>query len=255
MCYEASQARKVKKLEAHYGARRSEVFEISDSDFVAYHLRGVDHPEMLVIPQESKQELHPMIWGIMPGNRMGYDLNSYYQEGNNNVYSLNAQSEKLFTYSTYKDSIMCRRCIIPLTGFFEPHQFMNVPYPFYFSDSNDGFLSLAGIYAESSDGMVRTFTMLTKKASSLFEAIHNNLSDPRQVVLLNQELTNEWLRDDLTEKGIKELVNLNYDDSSLSFYPVSRNLYSPKVESNSDYIIDRVEYPELAFNSEIQKYL
>ncbi|MDH7444667.1 SOS response-associated peptidase [Aquimarina sp. 2201CG14-23] len=252
MCYEASQARKVKRLEEHYGVRRSEKFEISDTDFIAYHLRGLDHPEMLVIPQESKEELHPMIWGIMPSYKNGFQLNDYYQQGKNNVYSLNAQSEKIFTYDTYKDSILIKRCIIPVTGFFEPHSFMNTTYPFYFTDKVDGILSIAGIYTESADGMVRTFTMLTKKASNLFSTIHNK--DPRghrQVVLLNKDLQKEWLRCDLNKEHITELINLAYDDSTLEYYPVSRNLYSPKIESNSEYIIQKADYPELAFNMDL----
>ncbi|WP_299261067.1 hypothetical protein [uncultured Aquimarina sp.] len=48
-----------------------------------------------------------------------------------------------------------------------------------------------------------------------------------------------------------ELINLPYDDSSLSCYPVSRNLYSPKKESNFEYIIKKVDYPELAFNEKL----
>ncbi|WP_298546244.1 SOS response-associated peptidase family protein [uncultured Aquimarina sp.] len=255
MCYEASQARKVKKLEEHYGVIRSEKFSIADNDFMNYHLRGVDHPELLVIPQESKKELHPMIWGIVPSYIAGFKINDYYSQGKNNVYCLNARSEKMFTYDLYKDSIYTKRCIIPLTGFFEPHRFMNTSYPFYFTDKENGVLSVAGIYSESSDGGVRTLTMLTKKASKLFGTIHNSGDKDRQVVLLNPDLQREWLRDDLNQNHIQELVDISYDDSTISSYPVNRDLYSNKIDSNYQYIIQKVDYPELAFNTEIQEYL
>lgn len=252
MCYDAAMDRKVKRLEKHYGVERNRKFDIGDSDFITHHLKGVTHPEILVIPQESKKELHPMVWGLVPGQIPGFKHNDYYTQGRNTVYCLNARSEKMFTYDLYKDSIFTKRCIIPLTAFFEPHSFMNTSYPFLFKDKEDGFLSVAGIYSESSDGAVRTMSMLTKKGSDLFSTIHNaDREGHRQIVLLNQELQSEWLRDDLTEKHIQELVDIPYDDSSLSFYPVSRNLYSKTKHSNDSYISERAEYPELAFNSDL----
>lgn len=256
MCYDAAMDRKVKKLEKHYGVRKNNLFEIGDSDFIAHHLKGVTHPELLVIPQESKEELHPMVWGIVPGHIPGFKHNDYYTQGNNTVYSLNARSEKIFKFEFYRDSIFTKRCIIPLTGFFEPHRFMNTSYPFIFKDKTDKFLSVAGIYAESSDGAVRSVTMLTKKGSELFSTIHNADRDGhRQIVLLDQDLQKEWLRDDLKEVHIQELIDIPYNDDSLNYHPVSRKLYSRNADTNNEFISQRHEYPELAFNSDLANFI
>lgn len=253
MCYEASMARKVKKLEDHYGVERSQRFEIGDNDFLAYHLRGAQHPEMLVIPQESTKELHPMVWGIIPDYIPGHKQNDYYTNSENHMYTLNAQSEKLFTYDLYHDNIMHHRCIIPLTGFFEPHRFMNTSYPFLFTKNDHSFFSVAGIYSESKDGMFRSFTMLTRKASDFFHTIHNNKE--REIILFDDELAREWLRPDLNEKGISEIIKVPYNESTISVKPVSRDIYKNSVDSNNSEILNQVDYPELALDPDLEGIL
>ena len=246
MCFHASQEQKTKKLEEHYKVERSKVFEIEETSCTAKHFNGFDHPELLIIPQESKQELHPAIWGILPKNETGYTQNDYYRNINTKGGGLNAQSEKAFDHFIYKHSIMERRCIIPLTGFFEPHKHKGkgISYPFYFHRKDKSFISVAGIYSITNDGTV-SFTMFTKKASEWFGSIHNKVGEKRQIVLLDPMLEKEWLRDDLNEKHIKELFNVQYDESELDAYPVSRDIFNPDVFSNYDSITDKVDYPAL----------
>ncbi|GAA4277569.1 SOS response-associated peptidase [Aquimarina mytili] len=244
MCFHASQTKRVPELEERYEAKRNEVFEIQDTDFMGYHLNGFSHPELLVIPQESPFELHPSIWGIIPKGKSAADQNEYYKVQARYGGGLNARSEKLFDYYVYKDSIYEKRCIIPLTGFFEPHDHNGKKIPFYFSDAQDGVLSVAGIYSITRDGAL-TMTMITKEASPLFAKIHN--TKKRQIVLLDRELEREWLRPDMNEKHIKELINVEYDDKTLSTYPVTQDLFKTKVETNNSEIIRQKEYPELGF--------
>lgn len=245
MCNRASTAITVSELEEVYGAKRNPEFEIENNDFFSYHLNGFAHPEMLLIPQEKPTELHPSIWGIMPGGELGVKQNEYYKKAARFGGGLNARSEKAFEHFIYKHSIFKRRCIIPLTGFFEPHAYKGKKYPVYITGSNDRPLSVAGIYSITKDGFVTT-TMLTKKASSLFEAIHNEKD--RQIILLDPELEKEWLRDDLNQGHIQELMQVHYDDSSLHYWPVSRDLYKKGVTTGKENI-------EQAETSEVLRHI
>ncbi len=63
-----------------------------------------------------------------------------------------------------------------------------------------------------------TMVILVKPASSMFPEI-------REPILLNRELENEWLRDNLNEKSLKELINLSYVYDDLDAYSISRDLF------------------------------
>ncbi|WP_160114598.1 SOS response-associated peptidase family protein [Aquimarina sp. AU474] len=96
---------------------------------------------------------------------------------------------------------------------------------------------IAGIYLLTLDGVV-SFTMFTKEASPFFSKIHNSKNrngQYRQLVLLDKEFEREWLRDDLNENHINELFKVEYNDESLITHPVSRDLFSRSIDSNTGY--------------------
>ncbi|WP_417860441.1 SOS response-associated peptidase [Winogradskyella sediminis] len=238
MCFHTSQTKKVVELENRYDASLSDDEARDAYDIPRYHLNGFSHPDMLIIPQEEPSVLAPSLWGIVPRNKKPEQLSNYYKEAVKYGGGLNAQSEKLFDHFIYKHSALTRRCIVPVTGFFEPHEYKNKKYPFHIKHKNNDVLSLAGLYTLV--GSVVTFTILTKKASPLFAKIHNKKN--RQPIILQKDFEQEWLKDDLNENGIKELINLNFNEEELSTYTVSRDLFQIKVNTDTESIIDEVKY-------------
>tara|TARA_R110002124_G_scaffold56935_7_gene160133 strand:+ start:843 stop:1574 length:732 start_codon:yes stop_codon:yes gene_type:complete len=238
MCFHTSQTKKVVELENRYDVSLTKSDAREAYDIPRYHLNGFAHPDMLIIPQEGPSALAPALWGIVPQNKKQEQLREYYKEAVRYGGGLNAQSEKLFDHFIYKHSALTRRCIVPVTGFFEPHEYKSNKYPFHIKHKDDDVLSLAGLYTIIDD--VVTFTILTKKASPLFAKIHNKKN--RQPIILQKDFEQDWLKDDLNEHGIKELINLNFKEDNLSTYTVSRDLFSPKVNSDISSIIDEVKY-------------
>ncbi|MFH4965442.1 SOS response-associated peptidase family protein [Gaetbulibacter sp. M235] len=206
-----------------------------------YHINGFSHPNVLVIPQEKPNVLAPGVWGIVSNDRQPDQIKPYYKESVKYGSGLNAQSEKLFNHFIYRESVMQRRCVIPVDGFFEPHEHDKKKYPFFIKDKEDMGLALAGIY--NVIGTYITFSILTKKASPLFEKIHN--VKKRQPLILSFENIDKWLSEDLSKDDIKELVNLNYRDEHLDAYSISKDLYKPKIDSNVKEITNKIYYPEL----------
>lgn len=238
MCFHTSQTKKVIELENRYDVSLTKDDAREAYDIPRYHLNGFSHPDMLIIPQEGPSALAPALWGIVPGNKKPEQLSDYYKEAVRYGGGLNAQSEKLFNHFIYKHSALTRRCIIPVTGFFEPHEYKGKKYPFHIKNKYNDVLSLAGLYTIIGD--VVTFTILTKKASPLFAKIHNKKN--RQPVILQKDFEQDWLKDDLNENGINELINLNYNEEVLDTYTVSRDLFSPRINSDTESIIDEVKY-------------
>ena len=241
MCYHTRLTENLSNLESRFKASLHKDANPLFFEKPRYHINGFSHPEMLILPQEEPSVFIPSNWGIAPSNTKSEGLSNYYKKSVKFGGGLNAKSEKLFDHFIYRYSSLTRRCIIPVTGFYEPHHFKKKKYPYYIHKANDEPLALAGIYTVLNQAV--TFSILTKTASPLFETIHN--IKKRQPILLSKEVENSWLMDDLNESQIREIINLPYEDNSLETFTVSKDLFNPSVDSNSIEIAEKVNYPEL----------
>ncbi|MBZ9627445.1 SOS response-associated peptidase [Psychroflexus sp. CAK1W] len=241
MCAHTSQIQKVEKLEEQYKAKLSDESKRDLFDQPSYHIIGFTHSQMLIIPQEKPHVLAAATWGIAPESKSVDELKDYYKEARKFGGGINARSEKAFDHFLYKQSIYTKRCIIPVSAFFEPHDHKGNKYPFVFKPKDKDFLSLAGIYTRIENKV--TFAILTKEASPLFAKIHNKKN--RQPVMLSSDQEKDWLKDDLDQEEIEGIIKKDYDKNQLEYYPVSQDLFHPKTNSDVEAILDRVEYEEL----------
>ncbi|WP_299780496.1 SOS response-associated peptidase family protein [uncultured Formosa sp.] len=213
MCFHTSQTKKVKTLEKRFGVKISDAALVDYFDKSQYHLNGFAHPNMLVIPQQKSEVLAPGVWGIVPENKNKDEITSYYKEAVKFGGGLNARSEKAFQHFVYKNAILEKRCIIPVSGFFEPHEYKGKKYPYHFKNEDDSPMALAGLYSVI-DTFI-TFTILTKEASPLFAKIHNKKK--RQPLLLDEEQTRNWLATDTTLAQVKDILSFNYPEFNTLF--------------------------------------
>ena len=242
MCYHISQTNIARQIERQYDVSLHDEKLREFFDRPTFHLNGFSHPKMLIIPQEETSVLTAAHWGIVPSKTQAHKLTEYYKQSIRFGGGLNAQSEKLFDHFIYKYSALSRRCLIPVTGFFEPHEHNKKKYPYYIHRANNESFTLAGIYTILDQ--VITFTVLTKAASPLFASIHNIRK--RQPVILTKEFEQEWLKDSLTEIQVKELITPTYPENDLEAYTVSKDLFNPRIDSDTPTILDKVTYLELA---------
>lgn len=245
MCFATAMTRKAKYLEEFYSVKKSEGERKLEGELTGYYLNGFTHPLMWIIPQERPEAITPALWGIMPPEKMGSDSKEYYKDAARFGAGLNARSEKLFEHFLYRNSADSRRCVIPVSGFFEPHTApKKFKVPFYFEGVDSPLLSLAGIYAITKDKYV-TLTILTKAATPLFEKIHNTKN--RRPVILQRDRIKEWLSDGLTRGRVEGIIKNDMPDEGFNAFPVSKDIYSPKVDANRPDITDRVDYKELTW--------
>lgn len=242
MCFHASQTKKTSQLEDRFKVKRDdENHTIGEDDFTFYHSNGFEHRELVIITQEASGILEPATWGIMPTNELGSNQKEYYKKAAKWGAGLNAKSEKVFDHFMYSNAIYEQRCIIPFDGFFEPHDFNGKKYPYYISRKDKDSFALAGIYTITSDGYLTT-TILTKPADPLLASIHN--LKLRQPVLINKENEYKWLKNDLNEQNIKELINTPYPENQLEAYTVSNNLFKI-IATNNKEALKQFDYLEL----------
>lgn len=242
MCYHISQTKIAKQIERQYDVSLHDEKLREFFDRPAFHLNGFSHPKMLIIPQEETSILKSAYWGIAPTKTQPDELAEYYKQSIKFGAGLNARSEKLFDHFIYKYAALSRRCLIPVTGFFEPHEHHKKKYPYYIHRANNESFTLAGIYTILDQ--VVTFAVLTKEASPLFASIHNMRK--RQPVILSKKIERQWLKHSLTENQVKELITLTYPENEIEAYTVSKDLFNPRINSDTTTILDKVTYLELA---------
>lgn len=241
MCFHISQTKIGRELMERFKAR-PHLPEQSGEDLPGfYHISGFSHPNITIIPQEEPSVLTIARWGIVPSTQSEKELNSYYKKAAAFGGGLNAQSEKVFNHFIYKHSIFTKKCLIPVTGFFEPHEFQGKKFPYYICRKDRDVLVLAGIYSQT--GTTLTCSILTREASPMFAEIHNQKK--RQPVILAPEYETKWLEDKLDETDILSLINSPYPEEELSIFSVSKDVFNSRKNSDIPEILLPVEYPEL----------
>ncbi|MEQ8302866.1 MAG: SOS response-associated peptidase [Cyclobacteriaceae bacterium] len=247
MCYEARAftAPKIKYVE-QYGERLLDADKLLrrlEGVTPMYYASGFDHPDLPVITSYS-DELQMFGWGLIP-----HWVNN--SEGVVQIQNqtLNARAESIFEKPSFKDSVLKRRCLVILDGFFEYHHKNGKAFPYHIVRKDGLPMSLAGVWDTwQGEGMERkTVSIVTTRANHLMTRIHNNpkTSDgPRMPVILPREHETEWLRLDADDQEeLKELL-VPMDDELLEAYTVPR-LKGKRSVGNTAAAISKHFYPEL----------
>lgn len=241
MCNSTSLTAKQKKLEKHY--EKPMAIPLLYEPY--YHVAAYTYPNLFIIPQHEPDSIYPASWGFVPENRIN-NVDWYRKNFN----SWNARSENIFSdNSSFKESALRKRCLILSDGFFEPHYYPGEKsaYPhFCYIPEKEGrqLFCFAGLYSELDDELF-TCTILTTEANEFFEEVHNKKK--RMPLVLDTTLEKEWIRPGLNQKKIEELIKYSFTKETFSSYPVSRDLYNSKLDTNKPYIIDPIEPPMSLF--------
>ncbi len=128
-------------------------------------------------------------WGFTP--RWSKDVNW----GKKNA--VNARSETAFEKPTWKGAIRNRRCIVPVTSFYERISGRWIQFA-----GTDGILSIAGLYEPSNDlCLSRSFALLTTDPNEQIAEVQD-----RMPVLLAPEDVDLWLDASTPENVLKSLL-------------------------------------------------
>ena len=244
MCYHDSQDFDYFDIVNYYkSARFSSVLEEMMS-VRRYHVNGFDHVHSPVFKTDG--EVVPMQWGLIPGW-----TKSWTEALQMRTRTLNCISEEAYDKPSYRDSLKTgKRCLIPITGFFEwrwADARGKNKYPYYIRVKEQKIFSLAGIYAswvnkETGEELL-TYSVLTTKANPLMEKIHN--SKKRMPVIIPREMEQDWLNPQLAKDDVLAFCQ-PYDQAKMEAYTIGKLITSRSVDPNQPGVYARVEYPELA---------
>ena len=152
-----------------------------DHSFAANYNTAPTHTVPILRHEESVVVVDPMQWGLVP---------SWSKDPSVGSKMINARSETITEKPSFRQSVPGRRCIIPMSGFYEwdrtdPKR--KVPY---FVTREDGCLMLvAGIWTPSPALEGRhTFSLITRESVDDLSYIHS-----RSPVELHADDALEWM--------------------------------------------------------------
>lgn len=128
---------------------------------------------------------------------------------------INARAETAADKNMFRESVRCRRCVIPASGFYEWNR-EKEKFTFFLPEKRPMFF--AGIYRRFQEDEEDRYVILTTGANASMEPVH-----PRMPLILVPEDVKLWLEDDSSVARLLELRpeelrrEAGYEQMRLSF--------------------------------------
>ncbi|MES0489187.1 MAG: SOS response-associated peptidase [Leptospirales bacterium] len=111
---------------------------------------------------------------------------------------INTRLENMFHSSYSKKSALFSRCIVPASFFYEWQDQNGKTVPWKIYPKDDSFFAMAGLRfsqaGETEGEKINVVSIVTMKANSFMEKIHNRGKNPfRQPAILQKQYWEEWL--------------------------------------------------------------
>ena len=200
-------------------------FNVSSSPLsdLLIELVGLEHPgpdnynaaptetvTVLRMGDDEQPELVPMRWWLTP----------YWAKEMSAKYSMfNAKSETVEKSPAFREPYKKRRCVVPVSGFYEWARDNNQKLPYYLTPHEVPGMLLAGIWDrwrnKHSGDVVESFAVLTAPANEQLKFVHN-----RQPVMLSMGDAHRWLDPGVEPNELKALCQ-SWVPMELDAIPVS----------------------------------
>ncbi|ADG24308.1 SOS response-associated peptidase [Legionella pneumophila] len=131
---------------------------------------------------------------------------------------INARAETVFEKPTFRQAIKSKRCLIPMSGFYEWHQEDGVKQPYFFQKKNHDLLAVAAIRDtwQQNEEVIHSCCLITTDANAWMQPVHN-----RMPVILGEEAQAIWLNNTQCDKAQLMALMKPYPYEDLEGYRVT----------------------------------
>lgn len=228
MCYNYSLKATKREIEKQYQLQSQEA--LSNWEPLVYN-SAFSKPKMPILTSSG---IGVFNWGLIP---------NWSKNGVLDYNTAIARSEEVYKKKTWIESIESRRCIIPMTGFFEWRHEGKTKYPYHIYKQDSKIFSIAGIWDlwhnDKTNEKYYSFSLLTVSANDFMSKIHN--IKKRMPLFLNSDDELVWLDNNAIERDVKRVI-----ERSNKLNLGANTLKQGFSKQNSNKILDSWEYPELA---------
>ncbi|WP_298494961.1 SOS response-associated peptidase [uncultured Maritimibacter sp.] len=135
--------------------------------------------DVAVVTAEGDRRLRPMRWGFIP---------HWYDKPNGGPLLINARAETVAEKPAFKKAVRERRCLVPVSGFYEWDRAGEAKVPHYFYRADGAPLVMAGIWQDWGPDRIPSFAVLTIQANALMAPIHDRIP-----VIVEEDDWRKWL--------------------------------------------------------------
>ena len=186
------------------------------------------HEVPVIFNHDGERYLSPMRWGLIPG---------WSKELKMKFSTFNARAEKLEDSRLYSPALKSRRCIVPVSGFYEWKRESKTDKQAYAICNKDRLpLLMAGLWARNRqidpEIAVDSYTVITREPNELISDIHN-----RMPAILTEAQIETWLDGEWSEA--RECLSEPYASNKMEAFMVSNDV--GKVSNNYESLAERLE--------------
>jgi putative SOS response-associated peptidase YedK len=186
-------------------------------------------PADVVFPNEGARDLVRMRWGLVPfwWSKPLKELR---------LATFNARVETVTTKPFFREPFRTRRCLLPISGYYEWEDTPGGKQPHYFT-ARDGspILTAAGLWDQwknrETDERIKSCTMIITEPNEFVAEVHD-----RMPVLLRPDQFDHWLNGDMTVEELRPVPN-----DYLQRWPVSKRVNSSKADKDDATLIEPVK--------------
>jgi putative SOS response-associated peptidase YedK len=249
MCYDISFSTSIELITDYLPGIEIDPQITIDFD-TSIHVLAQEHRKYpVIVSEDDRYKLKEFEWGIIADY-----MNTPEKIKKNRAWMCNAQSEKIIgDKNSYWNRIRKKRCLIPVTGFYEHREVKGWKnkVPYYIRLKGRELFCLPGLYEYSplpdleTGELTGTFTLITKAANEVMRFIHNGGTNAfRMPLFLTHEQELKWLEHDLTDAQISEILDYEMPSEQLEYWPVY-SIRTTKPRPDNKTKMEPYEWPRL----------
>ncbi|HEY7033325.1 MAG TPA: SOS response-associated peptidase [Thermomicrobiales bacterium] len=175
-----------------------------------YNVAPSQELPVVVADEDGERSIKLMQWGLIP---------RWQTLGHGGVAPINARAETVAEKPMFRDLIRRRRCLVPVSGFYEWQARVHRKQPYFIGVKDQPLFAFAGLYDEfapADDAPVASYAILTTRANALLAPIHD-----RMPVILRPEDEGFWLDPKLDDVRALEPLFDPRPSEDLVAYPIA----------------------------------
>lgn len=214
------------------GLQLQTLFDLKSVPTVSARYNIAPTQPVAVISNEQPDELTYYQWGLIP---------SWAKDASMGAKLINARSETLAEKPSFKHAYKRRRCLIPVSGFYEwslrPE---DKKQPQFIHLNDQQVFAFAGLWEtwQSPTGdLLKTCTIITTDANDKLQPYHH-----RQPVILSQTDYALWLsQEEMQPERLNPLLTA-YPSEKIAIYPVGKDVN--RITNDNPSLIERYQPPQ-----------
>lgn len=171
---------------------------------------------LVVRETPAGRELASLRWGLVPG---------WAKEAAIGARLINARIETAAEKPAFRQALVRRRCLIPVSGFYEWHAVAGRKQPYFISFDDRPCFALGGLWEcwmNGGGGSVETFTVLTTRPNEVVSSLHD-----RMPVIVPPEHFAAWLAPACLDDELATRVAIPHDAHGMVAWPVTSRVGNP----------------------------